>query len=967
MIGNARRERRGLLADLSAELGEQPMKRLIAAMLVVAALAAATMADAAGRVALVIGNGAYEATPELANPVGDATAIAASLEALNFKVFLVTDADFAAANAAIGEFTSAISGAEIGLLFFAGHGIQIGGRNYLLPTDVKVDSEWALQTSTIDAQRLVNEMERRADVSIAILDACRDNPLVDVIARSVGGARSAQVERGLGPMQLSGRGAIIAFAAAAGDTASDGTGNHSPFTQALLEEIDEPNVEVGLMFRRVARRVRDETRGDQHPELLVRLVDEVYLNRTEGEAVVAATPEPAPVAAAEPAKAAPAGDGGQEIVVAANGRQVAAPGRVASPDKRFFGTRVIHTPSWVADAAVAKPSGWRSTAASAITEVDGNDSFATAQPLPLAAAVAARITPRGDNDWFRVEVPTRGELRVDVDPAPEDLDLNAQIVNADHQVIAGWQGAPGKGRALSARFPLPAPGQYWIQLVDGSNDAESSSLFTTNIDFVAADDPFEPNDSFGSASPLPTTAAFAPTIYPRGDNDWYKVWVAEPGLLQLTASNVPDALDVYMQVFDLNGAAVHGWVGPARKGGDTVLDAELPAPGTYLIQVQDGSNDAATVEPFTFNVDFLPVSDEDEPNNSFSEAVIVPPSGSRKIAIFPRGDQDWFAIDVDHPGELSLLATNSPENLDIYLRVLDADSNQVIGWTGPARKGGDVEAVADLAKPGRYFINVTDGSNDAANPQLFDLQLTYIAQPDQYEPNNGPGDAAPLTLGGQILFNILPRGDHDWFRIEVPTAGELALAVEEVAENLDIYYRVHDADRRQVVGWTGPPRKGGVTEGFADLPGPGTYYIELSDGSDDARSIEHATLSTTFTPIAESFEPNNSFSTAVPIKLGQPYRATILPRGDQDWYLMEAPRAGTFAVTVDEVADNLDIYVRLLDAEAKAGGWLGPPRKGGVTEAEIAVPAAGLYRLQVSDGSNDARSAKPYRIQVDFK
>jgi uncharacterized caspase-like protein len=942
-------------------------------------------AGAAGRVALVIGNGAYEQAGRLANPVRDAEAMAVVLETLGFDVILRTDVDRRGADQAMDEFIRAADGAELALFYFAGHGIQIGGENFILPTDVSAESEWSLRSSAIEAQRVVSEMERLPGVSIAILDACRDNPLVDAIAST---SRSVGASRGLGRMRLTGRGAIIAFAAAAGDTAADGSGEHSPFTAALLKEIGEPNVEVGLMFRRVARRVRDETSGEQQPELLVRLVDEVYLNGTAPPVTVAASKpvgvQPATASADETsaaveakaqAQAADATSGTDTVVdalpeeetAAADGnRRSPAPGRIASYDTRFFGDRVIHMPAWVTGVDVPAPLGWQSHAPAALGEADGNDSFAYARPVPLAAAVETRITPRGDYDWFKVQVPTAGELRIDVDPAPAELDLYARILNADNEVTAGWQGAPAARHPLGVSYELPGPGAYWIQLGDGNNNAESSTSFVTYIDFTAADDPLEPNDTIGAAAPIPATTTFWPTIYPRGDIDWYKIWVPEPGLLQLTASNVDDKLDIYMRVLDLNEGTVMGWVGPARQGGDTVADAELSAPGTYLIQVSDGNNDASSVKPFKFEAAFRPVSDPAEPNNSVSEAVIVPPTSEWKAAIFPRGDTDWLAIDVDHPGELTLWASNSPEELDIHVRVQNADAKDVLGWTGPARQGGDVVGVADLPAPGRYFINVVDGNNNASSPELFDLSLTYIAQPDQYEPNNGPAEAAPLTLGGQIAFNILPRGDNDWFRFEVPSAGELAVVIEEVADNLDIYFQVFDADRKAILGWTGPPREGAVTEGIADLPAPGIYYLQIADGNNNARSIKHATLSTAFTPIAESSEPNDSFSQAAPIELGVPYLATILPRGDQDWYLLKAPRAGSFVVTVDEVDENLDIYVRLHDAEGQGGSWYGPPREGAVTEAEIAVPAPGYYRLLVADGNNNARSAKPYRLVVDF-
>ncbi len=940
------------------------MRHLFASLLCLA-LFSTSQAAAANRVALVMGNGAYEEATALENPVRDAEAMAAALEALEFDVILRTDVDRRSTDQALGEFISASEGAEIALLFFAGHGIQIGGENFLLPVDVSAESEWSLRSSAIEAQRIISEMERRAGVSIVILDACRDNPLVDIVASST---RSAVPQRGLGRMKLSSRGAIVAFAAAAGDTASDGTGDHSPFTQALLEEIDEPNVEIGLMFRRVAGRVRDETRGDQHPELLVRLVDEVYLNRTEApaEMQVAAVAEATEETQPEATQVATQESASEENTASDLQRQGAAPGRIDLADRRFFGRRVVHQPAWLSNLTVPEPSGWRSAAPEALTETDENNSFGAAQWVPLAAAVEARIAPRGDYDWFRVEVPSRGELWVEVDPAPPELDLYAQIYSADNAAVGSAQGAAGAGDALVGRFPVPAPGAYWVALWDGSSNAESSVPFNANIDFIPADDPFEPNDTLGAAAPLPAQATVWPTIYPRGDYDWFQVWVPEPGLLQLTASKVPDELDIYFRVLDLNKGSIHGSIGPAREGGDTVADAELPAPGTYLIEVHDGSSNAATVEPFRLDLEFKPVSDLAEPNNTVSEAVIVPATSRREMAIFPRGDYDWLAVDVDHPGELTLLAENSPDNLDVYVRVLNADGQAILGSTGPAREGGDVYTFADLPAPGRYFVELHDGSSNASSPDLLDLELTYLAQPDQYEPNNGPAEAAPLTLGTQTLLNILPRGDYDWFRIEVPIAGELYIELEEVPENLDLYVSVLDANQASISGSIGPPREGAVTEAIVDLPRAGAYYIQIWDGSSNARSIDPALLTTTFTPIAEALEPNDSFSMARPIKLGESYLGNILPKGDYDWYIIEAPRAGTFVVNVDDVDDKLDIYATLYDAEVRGSSAYGPPREGAATEAEFEVPAAGLYRLRLHDGSSNNRSAKPFRFQVDF-
>jgi hypothetical protein len=919
------------------------VRRHIAA---VAFLLGATLATGAtaSRVALVIGNGSYEGTAALANPVSDATAIGKKLEGIGFDVILATDVDRRGAIAAIDRFSRDINGAEIALLFFAGHGIQIGGQNFLLPTDVSVESERALRYSAVDIQEIVAEMERRAQVAIAILDACRDNPFVDLIGAA---SRSTSVERGLGPMKLSGRGALIAYAAASGDVAADGSGDHSPFTAALIEEIDVANVEVGLMFRRVARRVIDETKGDQRPELLVRLVDEVYLKRTDA----LSEPAPVPFASAEPTPAP---------TVA---RQVEAPG-----DDRFFGSRVIQPPPWAENISVPAPSGWRSLAAAEVAEA-ANDTYGTAQPLPLAAAVTGTVFPLGDADWYAIDVPSAGELRLEADPAPADLDLFARIWDANHQVVnrSDWQGAPRPGGALTARYPLPRAGAYWIELRDGNNDRESGEPFRLSVDFVAADDPFEPNNGFGSAAALPATVDLTATIYPAGDADWFKLWIPEPGLLSATATEVPPALDIAMRVWNPDGQVIRDWVLPARAGGETMLEAELAEPGVYLIEMADSNNDAEAVEPLRLSVAFSPVPDDGEPNNAFGSATIVPSTSEHGLAIFPRGDNDWLAVDIDHPGELMLTATESPQDLDLYMRVWTADKQVLRDWFGPARPGGDVEDFADLPVPGRYFIEITDGNNDRASSDLFRLSLVFTPEPEQHEPNNTASAATPLTPGGEVLFNILPRGDADWYRVDAASAGELAVTLDESPENLDLYYRVWDANRQVVRDWVAPYRMGGAAEGFADLPRSGAYFIEISDGNNDARSPIPATLSTAFVPVADTSEPNDSFGAAAPLNAGEPIQANILPQADQDWYLLEAAAAGTFVVTVDEVAEDLDIAVRLWDGEANASNWVVPPRKGGVTEAEFPVPTAGLYRLELADANNDARSSVPYRLTIEFR
>ncbi|MBX3574791.1 MAG: caspase family protein [Mesorhizobium sp.] len=933
------------------------MRSWVAGSLVFIALLYGAMASGVAeerRVALVIGNGAYSGTGTLANTINDAKAMAAVLEDLGFAVTLATDTDRRAAIDTIDEFSRKLAGSDIAFLFYAGHGMQIGGENFLLPIDVDVSSERSLRYSAIDIGEVVREMERRARVALVVLDACRDNPYLDVLLKEARETRAVEPIRGLSLMRLSGRGAIIAYAAAAGEVAADGQGGNSPYTQALLQEIAQPGVEVGLMFRRAAGRVFESTAGKQRPELLVRLVDEVYLKPT---------PESKLLAQAAAAAGAPA----EETVEIASARSAGNGAERSARPGNFFGDRVLHKPAWADTAAVAPAPDWKPAPAVPVAEAAANDNFGQAQPIPLAADISATISQNGDADWFSFTVPIAGELRLSVDPAPAALDLVARVWNADKQVVVDWQSAPRPGGALDGRYPLPRPGTYFVELADSYNDASSPDVFVVKAEFTPADDPYEPNGTIGSASPIPPTATFRPAIWPRGDADWFKLWVGEPGLLAVRAANVPENLDVAIRLWTLDGAVVKDWQVPPRPGGDTVLEAELPEPGIYAIEMADSYSDQASTRTFDLAIDFKPVGDAIEPNNAFGLASHRTATGRDRIAIFPRGDTDWLSLDVDQPGELKLLASGSPQNLDIQLRVWNANKDLVKDWTGPLRAGGDVETFADLPAPGRYFIEIADGYSDQGSSDLFELETVFTPQPDQYEPNNGMASAAPLTPGGEILFNILPRGDLDWFRVEAPTSGELRVEIDEGPDNLDLHYRVWTADRQLLHDWVAPYRKGGLTEGVADLPRAGSYFIEITDGYSDDRSIRHAVLRTRLTPTDDPLEPNDSYGAAKPLSSGEAHKAYILPRGDTDWFAIEAPGPGELSVVVDEVDPALDIFVRLWDVDGNAGQWVGPPRPGGVTDARLPIAKAGTYRLEVTDGNSDQRSANPFRIKSELR
>lgn len=219
--------------------------------------------SAADRVALVIGNAKYKAITPLKNTTNDAKAIDSSLRSLGYQTQLVLDASEATLKREVRAFSARASEADVAIVFYAGHGAQINGKNYLLPVDMEPpqrEVDVSLQSMEVDA--VLSSINAR--VKVLILDACRDNP---ALSRSSSKFRGS-ISRGLAPPQSiessQGGGVFIAFATEAGNVAADGDGSNSPFTQALLKHIKTP-VSVDDMFSMVTRDVRAATRNAQIP------------------------------------------------------------------------------------------------------------------------------------------------------------------------------------------------------------------------------------------------------------------------------------------------------------------------------------------------------------------------------------------------------------------------------------------------------------------------------------------------------------------------------------------------------------------------------------------------------------------------------------------------------------------------------------------------------------------------------
>ncbi len=223
--------------------------------------AAPALADK--RVALVIGISKYQQVPQLTNPARDADAMSALFKTAGFDVVnSERDLGISDFRRTVREFSETSRDADIAVVYYAGHGIEVDGANYLIPADARLLSDFDVEDETVSLDRMIRALDSVKRLRLIILDACRDNPFAKTIKRSVA---SRSIGRGLGEIEPAMSDTLIAFAAKAGAVASDGDGQNSPFAMALVKYIAEPGLDLRLAFGRVRDDVLKSTSNRQEP------------------------------------------------------------------------------------------------------------------------------------------------------------------------------------------------------------------------------------------------------------------------------------------------------------------------------------------------------------------------------------------------------------------------------------------------------------------------------------------------------------------------------------------------------------------------------------------------------------------------------------------------------------------------------------------------------------------------------
>ena len=557
---------------------------------------------------------------------------------------------------------------------------------------------------------------------------------------------------------------------------------------------------------------------------------------------------------------------------------------------------------------------------------ENNDTYSTAYQASCDNFYDGFIQDVGDVDWYEVEVTEPGVLKANLIVVPGNLDLHLEIHQLDNflpVLIDEDDEANASGGELVFAAAFITPGTYLVSVRDEGDNASNINE-PYRLTLTCTVDESEINHSLAQAYPVPLDTCFEAQLFGEnqtffnsneGDNDqdWYRVAVTEPGVLQAVLNSVPSNLDLDIAIYQ-EGQFMPEIISYDNEsnasGGESVWTEAVVAPGEYFIRIIDENFNSTNEESYTlcvsFDVDLL------ELNQTIELAKPLPLDTCFESSIFGQNqlfynsnegayDQDWYELTLTESGVLRASVTSVPTNLDLLVELYEMGPNQPVliteGDDVSPSGGQDITSVAYL-NAGTYFIHIEDENNNATNQETFTLCIDFFA--NQFEINQTIDLAAAIPLDTCFEDNIFGYNynyfdsnegdlDQDWFEIQVTNPCPLKVQVTDVPALQDLNLELYQVSNGQPVlleddgdGNAG----GGQALSLEYAAVTGTYFIHLEDENFNRSSEESYSIciscSTISTGNAEADQllvypnPGNGLLTVEGLNTDCPYTVSDL-------------------------------------------------------------------------------------------
>lgn len=339
----------------------------------------------------------------------------------------------------------------------------------------------------------------------------------------------------------------------------------------------------------------------------------------------------------------------------------------------------------------------------------------------------------------------------------------------------------------------------------------------------------EPNNTVEAANYIDFGKAVTLSINPKGDADWFRVFVQEQGYIQIQARDVPKGLGLDVKYYTYDE-----WDGTKTiRDWNRIPDGCFVTPGEYYICIHDDYNDAASDKAFPVRISFLPEIDEGEPNNDPQTATSVTLGQTVYPAIYPRGDQDWYTVEVKKQGYIRLISKEFPKSVGLEARFCTYDE-----WDGlTVIRNWSRLPEGCAVMPGVYHFCLGDDYNDAASDKAFPLLIDFIDEMDPAEHNNSPIDAQPFLPGETKTMAIYPTKDQDYYAVKLEKAGTISLQLQNAPRGIGLQISLltpkddNPSEYERIGGYKSMPTQYMLEAGRQ-------YYIHFHDDFNDKSSLE---------------------------------------------------------------------------------------------------------------------------------
>lgn len=594
-----------------------------------------------------------------------------------------------------------------------------------------------------------------------------------------------------------------------------------------------------------------------------------------------------------------------------------------------------------------------------------NDSAATAALVAATSRNEAFVYPAGDRDWYKLTVDHPGRLVMALTNMPSDLRGQIEFYDRDQNWLGVYSTANNDGEVVNLVYDIPAPGTWYLRVIDADDQANATVPYTLALDFTPVVDVFEANGDFSSASPL-TASPVQAFFFRWDDQDFYKVYAVPGATLGFTVDQVPAGVRPEFNLY--NGSLSYLTYAQAPANGQPVTLQWPGASGYYYLRVRDINNVGSPFASYRLsvsnaNLTYVPPSTpgaaEAEPNGEWASASLIAVGDSLVTgSCGAAGDYDWYRFTVDRPGLLTA-ALDAPAGLLGVVGFYDANGT-LLAERYAENRGDDIPLSVPIRTAGTYYLLIRDQT--AATSGNYQFTLTLNPAQDTNEPNNRFSETTPLNFGQPADGAIFPNGDSDWFLLRVDEPGWVRFEVQPVPSAIQIGLSVFNADGGQVFN-AERMNSGDPLDASWQAVTPGWYRVQLYDRgwNDYATSAYH--LLASFTPMRDPAEPNNSFGVAADWAGTNQLAAVIYPAGDNDYFRFTVSQAGWVRLQVSQ-AEGIQPVIRIFNDSNNQLGSATALNLGDTMELQYNVTTPGTYYAAISDRDNNQVSEAPYLLTI---